>query len=124
MTPEEISYRNTEAIKAQLLGKSVVAADLAAQTLTLSDGTVLTVEPNRGSCCENGDFFLEALTLTPHAITGVEVSESFREGRNPEVFHLFIYTAGVAVGQELLRVAGHSGNEYYGMGFKLLVGKV
>lgn len=129
-----IKHTDSEALAAQFVGKRVIAVDLEAQTLSLSDGTVLTVEPNCGECCGQGDFFLVGLAEADNAITRIEVERSFdpveaaKEGTpedkrdiKPDVYRLFVYAEGVAQGQEILEVGGFEGNGYYGTGFEILV---
>jgi len=129
-----IRHTDSEALAAQFVGKRVIAVDLEAQTLSLSDGTVLTVEPNFGGCCGQGDFSLVSLATAENAITRVEVQRSLDpieaakeltpaedEGISPDVYRLFVYAEGVAQGQEILEVGGLEGNGYYGTGFEILV---
>jgi len=107
-----------------LVGKSVVAVDIEEKLILLSDGTELTIEPNVGICCENGEFSLIALQASENIITSVKLKDRVDEKRpssQQDVYELFVYAEGVRHAQKLVEVAGYEGNGYYGSGFKIHV---
>lgn len=114
-------------LTALFVGKSIDSVDQAAGTLTLSDGTVLTVVPNFQQGWDgDGDFFLDRITAVENAIVAVEAITGYDtelpEGRR-ETYRINVYTAGVPTGQELISVSGDAGNGYYGSGFQIFVSR-
>lgn len=110
---EELWYYDEDEIKALLLGHTVTKVD--DETLTLDDGTVLTIIGNSGcGGCSNGHYSLDELNDCPNnAIMNVE----FDEDSNPDgddVFRLYVYAEHERI--KLLEVSGHD-NGWYGVGY-------
>lgn len=105
------------AIADLFLGRSIVATDMEASTLTLSDGTVLTVEPNEGGCiCGAGDYFLSSLSTTDNIITNVEVVDTpLDEYEEAHRYNIFVYCDNTQI--NAVEIEGDDGNGYYGTGF-------
>ena len=57
----QVTYPTAE-LNELLVGKSIVSVDQDAATLTLSDGTVLTIVHNLCEGYDGGDFFLDGIT--------------------------------------------------------------
>ena len=116
-----IYYHDAEAIKALFVGKSVVSA--VEDLLTLSDGTVLEIEPNDGGCmCGGGDYHIDRLNTFANVITSVEVKSG---PKNPDdewsntLYQIFVYSEGI--GESVADISGDDGSGYYGTGFTIVV---
>lgn len=113
-----------ELLEANLYGKSIVSAEKNEYnnqaTLTLSDGTVLTLNTDLAAYDGGeGDFFIDAINTVDNVIMSASV-ESKREGHT-RTLELFVYTEGVPnQGQMVATVSGFE-NPYYGTGFKISV---
>ena len=108
-------YNFEQKMKELLLYRRVVKVEGSAQdaALTLDNGTVLSVEGNRGcGGCGNGWYYLNALNECNNAITNVEVSD------DGETYHLFVYAEDNRI--NLLEYEGYD-NGYYGQGYDVYV---
>lgn len=120
----QVTYPTAE-LNELLVGKSIVSVDQDAATLTLSDGTVLSIVPNLGEGYDGGDFFLDRITAVENAITAVEAVTAY-DGSiqdRADIYRINVYTAGIPALQELISVSGDIGNGYYGSGFSILVSR-
>lgn len=117
-------YTPTEDVAQLLVGKSIDSVDIETKTISLSDGALLTVVPNQGSCCPAGDFFLTELNSVENIISSVELAQHYDKSRSNdrnEVYEIFVYAGAVPVAQRLIEVSGNAGNGYYGSGFRIAV---
>ncbi len=112
-------------ITAQLVGRRVVAVGApsaeavgAAGTLTLDDGTTLTITPNDGGCiCGAGDYWLTELNTCTNAIMAVEFDDSPGGG----AYRIFVLAENERI--KLMEIQGSDGNGYYGTGYWIEVSK-
>ena len=91
-------------------------------TLTLDDGTTLTITPNEGcGGCGNGWYYLERLEGAENIITSVETVTRTRpvDYGDEDVYELFVFTE--AGKHHLATVHGDEGNGWYGYGFTVTV---
>lgn len=89
-------------------------------TLTLDDGTRLTIVGNEGGCaCSNGDYTVTQLNTFDNIITAVEVKEDEDEYGGTGNVSLFVYSEGID-GVEVITTEG-TDNGYYGTGFWIRV---
>lgn len=108
-----------ESTKSLLIGRRVVDVHESGR-LTLDNGTVLEVEPNRGCICGAGDYWIDHLERVNNAITDVELDCAYVDGEDYDtVYRIYVYANGMR--HELLRVVGSDGNGYYGTGYELVV---
>lgn len=100
-----------------LVGRSIVATDPEAGTLTLDNGMVLELAGNVGcGGCTNGHYALTFLANAPiNGIMGIEVVED-RNG--DESVRLFVLAQDDRI--EVATFEGHD-NGYYGTGFHVTV---
>jgi hypothetical protein len=134
-----IEYTNADAIKAALVGRSIVStlsegADVSrVLTFVLDDGSLLKAHATDGGCaCSNGCFTVEPGNVAKGVITNVEVTENVQSWDETEgepitpgsqsdgssVIRVFVYGE---LGQQLLVSSEGSDNGYYGWGFWLSV---
>lgn len=103
-------------VRDQLMFRKVVEVrevDDQTAELTLDNGIVLVAEGNEGcGGCENGWFYLTALSTCDNAITNVEIVEEVCE----EVYSIYVYADDRRI--NLLTYEG-SDNGYYGVGYTL-----
>ena len=91
-------------------------------TLTLDDGTTLTITPNEGcGGCENGWYYLEHLEGAENIITSVETVTRTDDYGGEDVYELFVFTE--AGKHHLATIHGDEGNGWYGYGFTVNVTK-
>lgn len=121
MSTRTIQHTDEEAIRALLLGRTVVKVD--DDVLRLDDGTVLTIHGNEGcGGCGNGWFTLDELNDCPvNAIMAVEFEEDSAGDADPdgwsddtEIFRVFVLAEATRI--KLLEVSGYD-NGYYGVGY-------
>jgi hypothetical protein len=130
-----LNQNETDAISALLTGRRIVAAeqgcferpgegwgDAPTGKLTLDDGTVVLVTPNRGHCaCSAGDYSLTSLAAVDNVITSVRLAtektgEDWSDARSYR-----IYVVADAVEINTVQIDGDDGNGYYGTGYELIV---
>lgn len=115
----------TESLIDLFQGKSITSASLEDGTLTLSDGTVLTIVPNYGEGWDGaGDFFLDRVATVENVTINVDALieyDSSRESGRREIYKINVYTAGIPTAQEIVSVSGDMENGYYGSGFVVIV---
>lgn len=115
----QVSYSNEDGIRDLLIGRSIVQA--GGESLTLDDGTVLTIVPNDGCHgCPSGNYWIEELNQSPiNAIMAVEFeAEDSNEDAYCEVdttYRIFVLAENTRI--KLLEVQGSDGNGYYGSGY-------
>ena len=122
------TYDNPEGrdIAHHLVGRTIVSvSDSEGEgTLTLDDGTTLTIIPNQGcGGCINGWYHLERLEGVENVITSVEMvtrTQPYDYGYE-DVYELFVFTE--AGKHHLATIQGDEGNGYYGYGFTVTVAK-
>lgn len=123
MADELIDGESRTELESVLLGRRIVAVDESAETLTLDNGDVLTVEPNYGGCsCGAGDYELSSLATCDNAIMRVEVRQTDigeEDWETTERLSIFVYAEGLTA--EVVSVVGDEGNGYYGRGFNIRV---
>lgn len=106
-----------EDIKGLLVGRTV--EKVSEDTLRLDNGLELRIDPNWGcGGCSNGNYRLDALNGVENAIT--DVAFEIGERGHDDVYRIFVYTAGIEVGNKLLEVSGHD-NGWYGSGYTIYV---
>lgn len=104
-----------------LIGHKVTKVDK--DTLTLDDGTLLTLIGNAGGCsCGSGDYDLVELDGIDNVITKVEFEDSpsgddYIDGSG--YYRIFVFADNRRV--NLATFEGSDGNGYYGTGYSIRV---
>lgn len=112
MNTERISYSDEDQIRELLLGRTVTKVD--EETLSLDDGTILTIVPNEGcGGCGNGWYSLSELNECPvNAVMNVE----FEWGEDGSTDHFRVFVLAQDRRILLIDVEGYD-NGYYGSGY-------
>jgi hypothetical protein len=112
-------------IRELLVGRRVVSVTSSEWegTLTLDDGTVLTVIPNDGcGGCSSGNYSISEINECPdNVITDVELVDLFSDGRYDDAHTYSIYVLAFDKRVKLLEVEGDDGNGWYGTGYTIRV---
>lgn len=116
-TSTTVSYNQEDVIRDFLMGQTV--RKVSGDTLLLSNGTILQIEPNEGcGGCISGWYQLDELNECPdNAIMNVEFVEE--EDQEPYSYSgsykVFVLAADRRI--KLWEVSGDDGNGYYGSGY-------
>lgn len=116
-----LTDQDHEAVTNLLLGRKVVKVD--DKTLSLDNGTTLTLEGNDGGCaCSAGCYDLVELNGVDNVITRVEffddpAGDDYEGGEG--VYQIFVFADNEKI--NLARFEGSDGNGYYGTGYSITV---
>lgn len=114
----EIGHKSRKDIKKVFVGRSITSVDENERTITLDDGTIITIKPNSGCWgCVSGNFYLDSLHEIENVITGIKLNDELSGEKT--IYTLFVYTNAVKGKQELFTISGHAGNGWYGSGFTI-----
>lgn len=125
-----MNQNDSAEIAETLVGHAIVSVDEDNSSLTLDNGTVLTITPNQGCwSCASGNYRLDVLNHVENVITAVELDDvSIPHGRYSDLKHvykIFVYTGGVEGKADeknvLLEIYGDDGNGFYGTGYQINV---
>jgi hypothetical protein len=119
---QHIEHTQQDESRSLLVGRSVVA--IAAETLTLDDGTEMRIVANEGcGGCDNGYYELRELLDNPvNGITAVEFDHETHDDDRWEpdqTYRIFVLTQDTRI--KLAEVHGNDGNGYYGTGYWIAV---
>lgn len=103
-----------------LVGKTVAEIDSHTETITLSDGTKLSIV-GAGDCCAWFDGAIKNINLSQNLITAVDTEYENPDNVDDYLFTIVIYS----VDQEIasVEVTGNEGSGYYGSSIALIVNK-
>jgi hypothetical protein len=109
-------HSNTDEIEGLLLGRTVTV--VGDNTLTLDDGTQLTLVGNEGcGGCNNGRYDLTALNGVDNVITRAAFFEAPNDTNG--LYQIFVYAAHDMI--NLVTFEGGDGNGFYGTGYHIRV---
>ena len=110
---ESDEWRDVAILREILIGQRIVKAE--GDVLTLSSGSTLTVEGNRGcGGCTSGRYEIDYIKSHDNIITDVRVSDD-----GTHVVALYVYAEGIPGGTPIISASGDVGNGYYGTGFTI-----
>lgn len=130
MAIETIDYDNIDALRAIMVGRSIVSTEViqpargvySLVSFTLDNGIVVEAQETDGcGGCENGVWIVENTEATPlnQVITNLELTEDpADDGSSNTSIRLFIYADGIKT--EAVTSTG-TDNGYYGWGYRVVV---